>query len=428
MPVGGTDVDVCILGAGPHGLAAAVHLRTARPGVGIITLDPSGAWLTTWHNQMARAEIATLRSPIVHHPSPDPSGLARHLTDRRLASSGLPYEVPTTTAFASFCAELITGHGLDAPVAARPRSITPTRSRVRIEAGRATIHASRVIVATNPHHRVVPEWVWPLLGREPGLFAHAADLDLTDLDPAGTADLDGERVAVIGGGLSAAHLACGAARRGASVELVMRGRQRVRPFDTDPGWLGPRCLRTFEADPDPASRLLRARAARGGGSVPPWMRERLDALVDEGRLVVREACSVRAGSVDPDGRGRLALADHTTLLADRVWLATGTTPDIAADRALAGLVPDHPVVEGLPVVGPDLELGSSRVHIMGRLATLALGPAAGNLWGAQRAARQITHTVTGVDLSVDTVAAAPPPPPRSAQSSGHNLSGSIPTP
>jgi hypothetical protein len=30
---------------------------------------------------------------------------------------------------------------------------------------------------------------------------------------------------------------------------------------------------------------------------------------------------------------------------------------------------------------------------MGRLATLTLGPAAGNLWGAQRAAERITEAI-----------------------------------
>ncbi|MFV0259195.1 MAG: FAD-dependent oxidoreductase [Acidimicrobiales bacterium] len=402
------DTDVCLLGAGPHALAAAVHLRRARPGLRLITVDPSGAWLTTWHDQMARAEITTLRSPVVHHPSPDPAGLAHHVRAHRLASSGLPYEVPTTEAFTSFCTELIEGYGLDAPVAARTRSIVPG-PRPRIEAGRYEIHADRVVVATNPHRRVVPDWVWPLLGRRSGLFAHAAELDLARLP-----DLDGERVVVVGGGLSAAHLACGAVRHGARVQLVTRRPLQVRNFDTDPGWLGPRCLRAFDADPDPAGRLRRAREARGGGSVPPWMHDRLDELVARGDLTIRDPSPVRTASVEPGGSCRLALADHTTVIADRVWLATGTAPDISAARYLEPLVADQPVVGGLPVVGDDLRLGSFPVYVMGRLATLTLGPAAGNLWGAQRAARRITYAVTGVDLGVDTLAAPPPPPPRAA--------------
>ena len=35
---------------------------------------------------------------------------------------------------------------------------------------------------------------------------------------------------------------------------------------------------------------------------------------------------------------------------------------------------------------------------MGRSATFALGPSAGNLWGATRAARRIATDITGVEL------------------------------
>lgn len=60
-----TKADVCILGAGPHGLAAAVHLREADPELEIVVVDHASGWLQTWNEQFARAEIATLRSPMV---------------------------------------------------------------------------------------------------------------------------------------------------------------------------------------------------------------------------------------------------------------------------------------------------------------------------------------------------------------------------
>ena len=56
-----------------------------------------------------------------------------------------------------------------------------------------------------------------------------------------------ETVFLIGGGLTDAHLALGAARRGASVDLISRRALRVRAFDTDPGWLGPKRLADFES-------------------------------------------------------------------------------------------------------------------------------------------------------------------------------------
>ncbi|MEM9609104.1 MAG: FAD/NAD(P)-binding protein, partial [Actinomycetota bacterium] len=102
------EVDVCVLGAGPHGLATALHLMAADPGLGerMAVIDPSGSWLATWREQFARLEIDNLRSPIVHHPAPEVSALARHVAARDLPRSGLPYELPTTAAFDDFCDQL----------------------------------------------------------------------------------------------------------------------------------------------------------------------------------------------------------------------------------------------------------------------------------------------------------------------------------
>ena len=63
--------DVCIVGAGPHGLAAALLFERIDPSIRVVVLDQSNEWLSSWKKQFRQAEIATLRSPIVHHPSPD---------------------------------------------------------------------------------------------------------------------------------------------------------------------------------------------------------------------------------------------------------------------------------------------------------------------------------------------------------------------
>ena len=407
------NAEVCILGAGPHGLAAAIHLRRARRDLRMVVVDPAGAWLAGWHEQFARAEIETLRSPIVHHPSPDPDELSAYIDRSGLARSGLPYDLPTAEAFASFCANLVVDADLDPPLATSAVAVCPEGRGLLIATPRGLITAEHLVLATNPHRRSIPDWVWPLLGSRPGLVTYGSDVDLRLLP-----DLGGERVVIVGGGLTGAHLACGAAARGAEVRLVARRPLVTRAFDTDPGWLGPKYLHAFGQDGDPASRLRTALAARGGGTVPPWMRDQIDAHMGEDRLVVHEGCAVRAAGVDRDGRYVLALDDHATLEADRVWLATGTTPDIDAFRYLANLAPDVPAVHGVPITDDGLRLGPHPVHVMGRMATLTLGPAAGNLWGAQRAASRITKAITGVDLEGHTNV-APPPPSRPAPEGSH---------
>ncbi len=392
------DAEVCILGAGPHGLAAAVHLRRADPKLEVVTVDPSGDWMAGWHEQFARAEIEALRSPIVHHPAPNPYELSDYIDRSELPRSGLPYDPPTAAVFASFCHELITSTGLEPPLAGRAGVVRREGWRLSITTGEVEIEADHLVVATNPHRRSIPEWVWPLMGAKPGLITYGSDVDLRS-----TEDLRGRRVVIVGGGLTTAHLACGAAGRGADVHVVSRRPLETRDFDTDPGWLGPRFLRDFDHDDDPASRLHAARTARGGGTIPPWMRARLDAHVEEGRLQTHESRTVRDACLDDNGSAVLTFEDQMTLQADNVWLATGTTPDIGACRCLTGLVADVPTLDGLPVTDTNLRLGPHPVYVMGRLATMTLGPAAGNLWGAQRAATRITKAITGVDLEHESV-------------------------
>ncbi|MEM9131134.1 MAG: FAD-dependent oxidoreductase [Actinomycetota bacterium] len=398
-----TQTKVCILGAGPHGLAAAVYLRRADPSLQPVVVDPTGGWLTGWHQQFARAEIETLRSPIVHHPSPEPADLSRFMIAGDFDRSGLPFDPPTTVAFTAFCQELITATGLADPLAASAESVVCDPDGVRVETDRGSIEAEHLVVATNPHRRSIPDWVWPLLGRQPGLFVYGTDVDLRQMP-----DLTGERVLIIGGGLTAAHLALGATARGATVDLLTRRPLQTRNFDTEPGWLGPRHLRAFSQDTDPASRHETVIAARGGGSVPPWMRERLDACVEQGSVVLHEGSGVRAADVDQEGRCVLALDRHAGLTVDRVWLATGTVADIRALRCLGPLIDDVPALDGIPIVDDQLRLCSWPIHVMGRLAMLTLGPAAGNLWGAQRAAARIAEAITGRGLE-ETIVVPPPP-------------------
>lgn len=406
--VAALDTPLCVLGGGPHGLALSLHLELADPDLAarVVTLDPSGAWMTTWFDQFRRLGIDVLRSPGVHHPGPNVDELASHTANCHLPTSGLPYDPPTTIAFEAFCRTLFDGAAASAPLPHRPTSMTLDRGGLLVETDGPTIRAERVVIATNPHRRTVPSWVWPTLGTSRGVIAHAADVDLTTVD-----DLSRESVVVIGGGLTAAHLSAGAIARRAETHLVVRRSLQTRDFDTDPGWLGPKNLRDYEAIEDPSQRLHTAMAARGGGTIPPWMRSTLRALQDEGRLVIHEHDDV-AEATAGIRRLELRLRSGETLVADRVWLATGSTPALGALRCMDPLLPDIATVDGLPIPDVDLRIGAPPVHVMGRLATIELGPAAGNLWGARQAARRITRALTGVDLQQLSRQVAHRPPAR----------------
>lgn len=392
------ETDVVVLGAGPHGLAAACHLRIAAPKLHITVLDRDAQWLTQWRRQFAHAEIATLRSPIVHHPSPNPGDLSAFIDEVDLPRSGLAYDQPTTAAFDAFCRTLIERSALDDPHSRKVRAVRSDGRQLEIDTDHGQVRARHVIVASNPNRRVVPDWTWPLLGLQPGLVSYGQDVDLRDIG-----DLTGRSVAVVGGGLTAAHLVCGAAARGANVHLLTRAPLRKQSFDTDPGWLGPKLLDDFLARSCALERLAAARAGRPGGSIPDWMHDRLGGLANSEALQLHEGSVVLDTEVDPDGGCRLELDAGSRIHADHLWLATGTQCDVHALRATRSLLDDVPTHDGYPLVDERLQLGPHPVFVMGRLAMSALGPAAGNLWGAQRAARRIAQRITGVDLEREKI-------------------------
>ncbi len=387
--------DTCIAGAGPHGLAAALHLKEARPSADITVIDHSNEWLTTWNRQFKYSEINTLRSPIVHHPSPNPYALSDFIKTRNLPRSGLPYDPPTTEAFAAFCAEIIAEAALAPPLAATLESLRSNHQGLELETSKGTLRAQNLIVATNPHQRRIPQWTWSLIGHQAGLVEHALDVNLPDLP-----DLNGQKITIIGGGLTAAHLARNAALKGAAVKMIARRPLQIRDFDTEPGWLGPKYLSEYFAESDERRRIQLARDARGGGSIPGWMRDHLKEATGTGTIEILESMEVTSAQIASTHGCTLELISGETIYSDRVWLATGTQSNLQSMRCLHSVLEDIPVVDGFPLVDQSLRLGPHPVFIMGRSATYALGPAAGNLWGARHAANRIATAITGVELAL----------------------------
>lgn len=373
------EVEVAIVGAGPQGLAAALHLLDRDPALvdELVVVDPAG-WMGTWRDHFGRLDIAHLRSPGVHHPSPDPHAFGKW-SDEHDCSSGLPYSIPTTEAFDLFCDHLVRDAGLaEHVVPTRARRLVPgqRRSILHLDDG-TTIAARHVIVAVNPARRQLPHWVFQLPLLEAHRFGYADDVDLRTLD------LTDERVAVVGGGLTAAHLAIGAIRRGGHVTICSRRPLRESMFDTDPGWLGPKSLDHFHSLRQRSERCAVALAARDGGSIPPWMTRQLRDQQRHGRLEQRTEATIVA---------RLAASHDVELRieddprpVDRIWLATGTVPDVRAHRLTRFLCEDHPteIIEGWPVLDEQLRWPGTNVHLLGRPAMLEIGPAAGNLWGCR---------------------------------------------
>lgn len=395
MRAGRTDVRTVVVGAGPGALAVVLALQCRGLDAEPLVIDPSGTWLARWRRRFRAQGIPNLRSPAVHHPHPDAFALLGRADHHDLVRSG-GVHLPTTALFDRFIDELVEDHALAPLVRAdHVARIDVDRDGAPsvVTGSGEVVRADRVIVATD--RRVAPD-----VARDPDLPADR----VCGVDGADVADVcAGERMAVVGGGLSAVHLAIGAARRGAEVVLVARRSLEVRRFDTHPSWLGPTRQREFQSLTDAEARRRAIINARGGGTVPHRFRRELAELEEQGAVTCIEraelaACRAGRDGIDIELRGRGDVPLHIGGL-DRVWLATGGRIDVTSDPLCGALIAGAPatVAGGLPDLDADLCWPGTRVHLLGASAGLVLGPTAGNLVGLRRGAQRIAAALAGED-------------------------------
>jgi hypothetical protein len=116
---------------------------------------------------------------------------------------------------------------------------------------------------------------------------------------------------------------------------------------------------------------------------------------NSGRLALLEHAQVQAANW-LHGRWIVQLqGSGAELSADRLWLATGHHGGVSHHPLAAQLQHQRPIelVDDWPVLNDDLRWPRTPVHLMGALASLQLGPAARNLFGAREAAQRICRTL-----------------------------------
>jgi cation diffusion facilitator CzcD-associated flavoprotein CzcO len=390
--------DIVIVGAGPQALTLSCFLLQKRPRLHrrLRIVDPSGRWLSRWQRQMERYEIPWLRSPSPHHPHPNPHAL-RQFAQCQQRSRQLegPYGLPHTDLFARFCHQVIGEYQLSEGVLAAhverirlpPLGAGPTE--LALSDG-TTMTASRLVIATGSGTPQMPSWVEQIAGTPPPeALQHSDRIHLPSLQPR-----KGQRILIVGGGLTSAHLALGALRRGALVQLLCRRGLKQKPFDADPGWLGPKYLKAFHAEPCLRRRRRLVLEARDGGSITPQAAADLRQAEQRGELQLHEHCEVKAARWS-SGQWDLVCRGGQHLCADRIWLATGHRQGVSQHPLLQQLVEQHPIelVDDWPVLRPDLRWPGTCVHLMGGLTALQVGPAARNLFGGREAAQRIGRAV-----------------------------------
>jgi cation diffusion facilitator CzcD-associated flavoprotein CzcO len=406
-PVLPASIDIAIVGAGPHALTLVTHLLQKKRSMRgrFLVFDPSGLWMHQWHHQFAALEIPHLRSPAVHHPAPDPHAL-RTFAESRPDELFAPYDLPGTQLFQNFCQEVIRRWQLqDCVYPAQVVCIKPVqgdrRPRFCLELSNGQkVMARRVVVANGGGNPRQPDWVEQIPKNYPGdRLLHSHQVDLRGLQ------LRGERILIVGGGLTSGHLAVGAIQRGAQVLLMSRRQLYEKLFDADPGWLGPKYLKDFWAEPDWSTRWQMIQQARNGGSMTPAMMTRLRRLSRDGQVAFYERCQVSQARWMGDDPSEELRSNHWQICCtnsavhdclqhqriDRIWLATGSQLDMAQHPLFNPILETFPIemTNGLPVIDEQLRWRGCELFIMGGFASLRVGPTARNLSGARMASDRI---------------------------------------
>lgn len=391
---GGEEISWLIIGGGIHG----VHLAARLIGEGgveaaqVRILDPGENLLARWRTCTATTGMTHLRSPSVHHLDLDPWSLNRFAGKRRRRKPGLfapPYSRPSLSLFDAHCDRVIAEHGLGS------LHIRGWASACRVDSDGVstettegkTLRAENILLAMGASEQ--PEWPsWAPLDdpRVAHIFGRGFSLSTGD---------DRQRVAVVGGGISAAQVALRLRREGHHVHLISRHALRQHQFDTDPGWLGPRFMTRFERERCVNRRRAMIVEARQRGSLPPDIRRALRRAINARDISWNEA-EVDA-VVDAHDDLRLLLSNRDEVRVQRVLLATGFSSRRPGGAMLDDLIESAslPCAScGYPIVDAALRW-HSRVHVTGPLAELELGPVSRNIAGARRAGDRLVSMLRG---------------------------------
>ena len=389
-----------IIGGGIHGAHLAYLLTTAK-GMAreeLRVLDPHPEPLARWNRLTANTGMAYLRSPAVHN-----LGLTADALDKFAASSAgwayrtyrEPYSRPGYDLFQAHAQQICREADLAAlwlQGSAQRLIKRPNGWQVETTAGALT--AQRVLLAVGRTELNWPAWATALREQHPTAPLHHTfeeQFTLAALPPA-------PHTVVIGGGSTAAQVACTLAERVVPtngsvtrrVTLLLRHPIRLAHFDSEPCWNGPKCLTQFHDTTDYAARRAQIASGRHRGSIPPDVARRLDHHCTSGALH-RHDGEVQRAEVTTHGMIGLTLGTGDSLVADRVLLATGFVQSRPGGPLVEQAIADYglPCAPcGYPIVDKQL-CWRDGLYVTGPLAELELGATAPNIRGARLAGERL---------------------------------------
>ncbi|WP_208588678.1 FAD/NAD(P)-binding protein [Gracilibacillus suaedae] len=375
-----------IIGGGIHGCTIAIHLLKSgkvEPNE-LLIVDRYEKPLHKWSMITSKIGMDFLRSPSVHHIDQDPFSLQNYAKDMSEVNAFLGrYKRPRLDLFNEHCFELLDSLAIDKMwYQAEVEDIRSLKGKWRIYTRQADfLETHNVVLALGVNEQpAFPEWALPLREKVPDKVKHIFEEEADVKEEVGN-------VCLIGGGISAAHLAVKLCEwTKGKVTIVKRHPFRVHDFDSDPGWLGPKRLTKYNKVTDFSKRRLIINKARNRGSVPRNMFLKLKKCQTDHRLEVIDDEVKTASYVD--GRIRLSFNQNNAREFSSIWLATGSQARIPENQLMDKIILNEnlPCAScGFPIVNKRLEWKQG-LYVSGALAELEIGPVARNISGARKVA------------------------------------------
>ncbi|MXV74522.1 lysine N(6)-hydroxylase/L-ornithine N(5)-oxygenase family protein [Candidatus Poribacteria bacterium] len=389
------NIPITIVGGGIHGVSIALRLLRETPTAAkhLAIVDQHPLPLAQWRDKTERQGMTFLRSPAVHHITPDALGIVEY-AERHNRTSELapPYAQPSTQLFSDFCNAALTEltehqvyYQFEVAKLRWDKGAGPFPFRL-ISTGNEGFRSRCVILAIGADDcaYVPPEFTrWQ--HQYPDRVIHASQFTVSKKEFGATP----AKIVIVGGGLTAGTLAKSLSERGHSVALIARKQLRTEQFDFPPVWLGPKALAEFASETDFQRRYDIIQQNRGEGSITPDI---METLIDAPNIdLYPETCIRNIVSVDRKEQAQHLQVETTQSVirgVSRIILATGYQFNLHRYGFLKELITQHqvPLVQGLPRLDADLQLHPiQNLFCSGTMAQLQIGPASGNIAGANLA-------------------------------------------
>lgn len=381
-----SDLDVAVVGAGPYGLSAGVHLQSAGVGVRVF-----GEPMEFWAHKMPAGML--LRSPRVASNLSDPGN--RYTLDRFEHENSVqpraPLPLETFVDYGRWFRRHL-GENHDSRLV---RSVERSGShfRVRLQDGEDLTARSVVVAAGIGNFRKLPA---VLDGLDPKYASHCYQgVDLRRLA--------GKSVAVIGAGQSALECAALLHEAGAQVEVLAR--QSTLKWIGVHKWLhqmgplsnmlyskhdvGPIAVSRLVAYPNVVSHVplklrdkIRVRAVRPAGS--RWLPDRLS------KVKIFTSVSLQRVSVIQN-RLQLVLDDGSDRIVDHVLCGTGYRVDVSRYAFLSPeILGSLTQFDGYPRLMRGFSTSVPGLHFIGAPAARTFGPLLYFVAGTEFASKELT--------------------------------------